>query len=275
VSKDVRTTSTLEGTSWTSKHSTWKLNAQNTYHSLFARTVGKNNWEAIEEGMITWDVNSASNDPANDLADVDLNSPVPSSPELLQRRHASGRHRSGRYQHPEEYSGRRHGHPSYAESSVAQPPPGTGRSSQQHGGFSNERSGGHLSGQQQQYLAQQNGSWQQANHDSGFNMPTLPYASVSGGGQISYGTAGTAHQQYQQGPTGIPQNDNQNQQAYPNLDASAGTNGSHSENDANNGELSATSIHEMNEQNMGMMHGGIDMDFQMANPSTQPAASAS
>lgn len=249
----------------------------------FARTVGKNNWEAIEEGMITWNVNSESNDPANDLAGVELSSPIPSSPEPMQRRHASGRHRSGRYQHPDEYNGRGHGNITYAESSVAQPLPGSARSMQQHGGFSNERSGQYHSGHEQQYPVQQNGgTWQQVNPDGGFNVPTLPYASVSGGGQVSYNTSGNPiQQQYQHGTVGTQQNGN-NQQTYANFNANTSANGpssrqqvSHSDNGMTNGELSATSVHELHEQSMGMMHGGIDMDFQMADPSSQSAAPAS
>lgn len=253
-------------------------------NSPFARTVGKNNWEAIEEGMITWNVNSDSNDPANDMAGVELNSPIPSSPEPMQRRHASGRLRSGRYQHPDEYNGRSHGNITYAESSVAQPLPGSARSMQQHGGFSNERSGPYPLGHEQHYPGQQNGgTWQQMNQDGGFNVPTLPYASVSGGGQVSYSNAdgNPTQQQYQHGTFGNQQN-GPNQQTYANFNANGSANGppsgqqvSHSDNGMTNGELSATSVHELHEQSMGMMHGGIDMDFQMADPSTQSAASAS
>lgn len=224
--------------------------------------------------MITWDVNCTSNDPANDLVEVDLNSPIPSSPELRQRRHTSGRQRSGRYQHPDEYNGRRQGNLTYAESSVAQPQPGTAHSMQQHGGISNERAVGYPSGNEQQYL-QQNGSWQQANPDGGIIVPTLPYVSVSDGGQVSYPTTGPANQQYPQTSVRHQQSSNQNQQAYPTINASASATTSHLENDMNGGELSATSVHEINEQSMGMMHGGIDMDFQMADQTTQAAAPAS
>lgn len=244
--------------------------------------------------MITWNANSESIDPANDLAGVTLDSPVRSSPEPMQRRHTSMRHRSGRYQNPEDYTGRGEGGLTYAESSVAQPLPGTARSMQQYGVYPNDRSGGYPSGHQQhnpvqddnlrQMQMQNRGQWQQANHEGGFNVPSLPYAAVSGGGQMSYNNANgnnATHQQYHEGSSGSHHPVGQNQQAYANFNANGNSSGppmvqqvNNSDSGMTNGELSAASVHELNEQSMGMMHGGIDMDFQMADPSTQSGPSA-
>ncbi|KAJ9120856.1 hypothetical protein QFC22_002790 [Naganishia vaughanmartiniae] len=266
-------------------------NYKYTRRDILNKAVGKNNWEAIEDGMIVWDVSSENCDPANDLAGAELSSPVASVHEPTNRRHVSSRHRSGR--------GDNYGQGiTYAESSVAQVPY-TARSMQQFGVYSNDRSAGYSANPQlrtagygdnfgQAQMQARNG-WQQGNHN-GFNVPSLPYAAVSPGGQqMVYTPSEAVHLAQQQHYNAIAsssqQNGEQNQQ-YANFNMNGNPpvmqqqqqqqqqqqsqqnqQGNNQNGSTQNGSLSAASAHEVNEQSMGMMHGGIDMDFHMAEPS--------
>ena len=230
--------------------------------------------------MIVWTPDCGSTDPANDLAGVTLRSPPASSPEPMQRRHTSGRQRSGRYANPNEFNDRSQGNLSYAEASVSQLP--KGHSMQQYGVFLDPRAGGYPSANQQQGSAnddprqannQSRGPWSHGNQEGTFHVP-LPYAAVS----VTNG--------HQYSISANRQDDTQNQHTYTTMThANSGNSGvsevqqvnnpASANNKHNDGEHSAASVHEMNEQNMGLMHGGIDMDFQMVDPSTQSAASMS
>lgn len=259
-----------------------------------SRVLGKNNWPPIEEGMILWTPDCGNVDPANDLAGVTLHSPPASSPEPMQRRHPSGRQRSGRYANPNEFDDRHQGNLSYAQASVSRIP--KTHPMQQYGVYSDERSNGYPSANQQQASGNENarqtqnqsrGPWSHGNQEGTFHLPSLPYAavSVSNGQPVTYHAGEPLHTIPHQQYSATQQNGSQNQHGYAALGHGNSNNeplpeeqqviqaGSESR-DAN-GEPSAVSVHEMNEQSMGMMHGGIDMDFQMADPSTQSAASMS
>lgn len=153
---------------------------------------------------------------------------------------------------------------------------------QQYGVFLDPRAGGYPSANQQQGSAnddprqannQSRGPWSHGNQEGTFHVP-LPYAAVS----VTNG--------HQYSISANRQDDTQNQHTYTTMThANSGNSGvsevqqvnnpASANNKHNDGEHSAASVHEMNEQNMGLMHGGIDMDFQMVDPSTQSAASMS
>lgn len=255
-----------------------------TRRDILNRTLGKNNWEPIEDGMIVWTPDCGNNDPANDLAGVTLQSPPAFSPEPMHRRHASGRQRSGRYANPNDFNARGQGNLSYAEASVSQMPKAHGM--HQYGVVSDDRSNGYPSSRQhsgnenlRQMQNQSRSPWSNGNQEGTFHVPSLPYAAVSvaNGQQYSSGEP-MGHQQYHNS-SGNQQNGHQNHHTYTNLGHANSSNGEvceaqqagnpGSENRGVNDEHSATSVHEL-----GMI-GGIDMDFQMADPSTQSAASMS
>ncbi|KAJ9095741.1 hypothetical protein QFC19_007454 [Naganishia cerealis] len=280
-------------------------NYKYTRRDILNKAVGKNNWEAIEDGMIVWDVHSENRDPANDLAGSELLSPAASVHESMNRRHVSARHRSGRREDPNDFVKDGKQGLSYAESSVAQPVPYTARSVQQFGVYPNDRSAGytpqlHTAGWGDSFSQgqmQAPNTWQPG-HQNGFNVPSLPYSTVSSGQQMVYTPAEALHmaqQHYHAVTSGNQQSGDQNQQ-YANFNMNgnepvmlqqqqqqqqqeqqqqqqqqqsqqhqqqvATPNGSN-----HNGSLTAASAHEINEQSMGMMHGGIDMDFHMAEAS--------
>jgi hypothetical protein len=236
--------------------------------------------------MITWTPDCGNNDPANDLAGVTLHSPAASSPEPMHRRHASGRQRSGRYANPNEFHDRGQGNLSYAEASVSQMPKAHGM--HQYGVVSDDRSNGYPSSRQhsgndnlRQMQNQSRGPWSNGNQEGTFHVPTLPYAAVSvaNGQQSSYNSGEPMVHQQHYNSSANQQNGNPNQHTYATFNHANSTNGEvpEAQQAGNTGpddrraneEHSAASVHEL-----GMI-GGIDMDFQMADPSTQSAASMS
>lgn len=245
--------------------------------------------------MVVWDINSENSDPANDLVGVELPSPVTSVHSPTNRRHVSSRQRGSRGDYPNGY-GRDGGQGlTYAESSVAQQVPYTARSMQQYGVYSNDRSAVYSATPQlrtagygdnfSQAQMQARNTWQQGNH-IGFNLPSLPYpAGTSGGQQMVYTPSDAlqlAQQQHYNAVASSGQSNAEQSQQYANFNMNGNApimqeqqqqqsqqnqQGGNQNGSTQNARLSAASAHEINEQSMGMMHGGIDMDFHMAEPS--------